>query len=159
MKAFAALMFLFCSLAASQTAAAADTIADDKMKPYREALHGDLRQFYADRLMLSDKEGNKFWPLYNEYAADQKEIDDRLFMLLQKYANLYKQGSLSDRKAKPLLKEAMEIEEENWKLQDKTMNKAKKVLSPFKASLFMQIDNRIRIAARYERALQVPLIN
>jgi hypothetical protein len=157
MKAFAALMFMLSTLVAPSAAAAEDS--GDKMAPYRAALHGDLRQFYADRLMLSDKEGKKFWPLYNEYATAQKELDDRLFMLLQRYANVYKQGPLTDRSAKPLLKEALAIEEEDWKLRDKTMEKAKKVLSPFKASLFMQIDTRIRTAARYERALQVPLVN
>lgn len=159
MRILTVLMLALATLTASAFASAADPIADDKMKPYREALHGDLRQFYADRLMLSDKEGKKFWKLYNEYAADQKELDDRMFMLLQSYANLYKQGPLSDRKSKPLLKEAMQLEEESWKLRDKMMEKSKKALSPFKASLFFQIDTRVRTAVSYERALQVPLVN
>lgn len=146
-------------LALPQPANAADPIADDKMKPYREALHGDLRQFYADRLMLTVDEGEDFWPLFNEYVAKQKELDDRMFMLLQRYANDYKQGPLTDRKAKPLLKEARAIEEQGWKLHDKYMEKFKKELSPFKAAQFFQIDHRIRTAASYERALQVPLVN
>jgi Spy/CpxP family protein refolding chaperone len=152
------LLLALATIAMPQFASAAPA-ADDAMKPYREALHGDLRQFYADRLVLTDKEAKKFWPLFGEYTDKRKQLDDRLFMLLQQYANLYKQGPLSDRKAKPLLKEAREIEEESWKLHDKYMEKAKKVLSPFKASKFFQIDHRIRTAANYERALQVPLIN
>ena len=58
-----------------------------------------------------------------------------------------------------LRREAMAIEQDDWKLHDKTMKKANKVLSPFNAALFNQIHARIRTAARYERALQVPLIN
>ncbi len=160
MKNLSALLFALATLALSGLAAAADApIPDDKMAPYRNALHGDLRNFYADRLALSQDEGEDFWPVYNDYAAEQKKIDDRVFMLLQKYASLYKQGSLSDRKAKPLFKEMMDIEQEEWKLHDKFMKKAAKELSPFKATLFYQIDNRVRTAAKYERALQVPLIN
>lgn len=139
------------------TASAADP--DDAMAPYRAALHGDLRQFYADRLMLDNDEGEDFWPIYNEYAAAQKALDDRLFMLLQRYANEYKKGPLTDRSAKPLIKEAMEIEQEDWELREEMMKKTRKALSSFKAAKFYQIDNRIRTAARYERALQVPLIN
>ena len=158
MNKFSAILLALATLALPGLASAAPA-SDDAMAPYRAALHGDLRQFYADRLMLSDDEAEDFWPVYNDYVADQKKIDDRMFMLLQRYANLYKQGSLSDRQAKPLLKEAMEIEEEDWKLQEEIMKKAKKTLSPFKASLFLQIDNRVRTAVRYERALQVPLVN
>jgi hypothetical protein len=160
MTKFPALLVMLATLALPGLAAAADpAIPDDKMAPYRTALHGDLRQFYAERLMLSQDEAEDFWPVYNDYVADQKELDDRLFMLLQKYAGLYKQGSLSDRKAKPLFKEMRDIEQEDWKLHDKFMQKAAKELPPFKATLFYQLDNRVRTAARYERALQVPLIN
>ena len=152
-------LLLALAFAAPQLASAAAPIADDAMKPYREALHGDLRQFYADRLMLTVDDGEDFWPLFNEYSAKRKELDDRLFMLLQQYANLYKQGPITDRKAKGLLKEAQEIEEESWKLRDKYMEKVKKELSPVKSAQFFQIDHRIRTAANYERALQVPMIN
>lgn len=152
------LIVLFVALIAPGLATA-DPGSGDKMDPYRAALHGDLRQFYSERLQLTVDEGEDFWPIFNDYTAAQKEIDDRWFMLLQRYASMYKQGSLSDRQAKPLLKEAMAIEQDDWKLRDKTMKKANKALPPFKAVLFNQIDARIRTAARYERALQVPLIN
>lgn len=157
MKALPVLVLILGTLCAPSAGAFA--VPDDKMAPYRAALNGDLRQFYAERLALSNDEGEDFWPLYNEYAADRKALDDRLFMLLQRYANDYKQGPLTDRKAKPLLKEAMEIEEEDWKLREEMMKKTRKALSPFKASLFLQLDTRIRTAASYERALQVPLVN
>ena len=159
MSKLKALSLCLALVALPQLASAADPIADDKMKPYREALHGDLRQFYADRLMLTVDDGEDFWPLFNEYVAKQKELDDRMFMLLQKYANLYKQGPITDKKAKGLLKDARDIEEAGWKLHDKYMDKFKKELSPFKAAQFFQIDHRIRTAASYERALQVPLVN
>ena len=156
------ILFLCGALACGTLFAPAAALAADSgdaMAPYRAALHGDLRQFYADRLMLDNDEGEDFWPIYNEYAAKQKALDDRLFMLLQRYANTYKQGPLSDKSAKPLIKEAMEIEQLDWELREEMMKKARKALSPFNAAKFYQIDNRIRTAARYERALQVPLIN
>ena len=153
------LLLALAALALPQFASAAAPMADDTMKPYREALHGDLRQFYADRLVLTVDEGEDFWPVFNEYQAKQKALDDRLFMLLQQYANLYKQGPISDRKAKGLLKEARDIEETTWKLHDKYMDKVKKELSPFKAAKYFQIEHRVRTAASYERALEIPLIN
>lgn len=161
MKKLSALLLAAALLALPGLAAAADsaTLPDDKMKPYRAVVGGDLREFYASKLMLSADEAEDFWPVYNDYADDQKKIDDRMFMLLQRYADVYKQGSISDRKAKPLFKEMQAIEQEDWKLHDKFMKKAYKELSPFKAAKFYQLHNRVRTAIRYERALQVPLVN
>jgi len=159
MKKSLLIALALATLAAPGLASAAPAMPDDKMTPYRVAAQGDLRQFYADRLQLSQDEAEDFWPVYNKYATEQKELDDRLFMLMQKYAGVYKTGSLSDRKAKPLLKEARAIEEEQWKLHDKFMDKAYKELSPFKAALFFQLEVRVQTAIRYDRALQVPLIN
>ena len=155
--AFLALGLLAIGSLAAPSAASADS--GDAMAPYRSAANGDLRQFYADRLMLTEKEGKKFWPEYNEYAAAQKELDDRFFMLLQSYANAYKKGPLTDRTAKPLLKDAIEIEQESWALHDKFMKKAMKILPPFKGAMFYQLDSRVRTTAKYDRAAQIPLIN
>src|SRR5688572_32011536 len=68
----------------------------------RADLQAERTKLVAANLQLTDAEGAKFWPLYNDYRAQQSKLGDRTIALVEDYAQNYE--SLSDEKAKDLLR-------------------------------------------------------
>src|SRR5438067_11354872 len=78
-----------------------------------EQLKADKRAIVAKYLGLTEAQAKAFWPVYDEYQANLQKIDQRLFALLQSYANDYGSQSLTDEKAKTLLDDWIAIENDD----------------------------------------------
>ncbi len=157
MKLFTALAFAFASLALP-CAASADPTIDAQAAEFRAALSKGMREVYVEALKLDDAQGKAFWPVYDAYAADMKAHNDKLLVLIKRYAAAYNAGPVDDATAKSLVKEALELEKAECKLRDDVMNKAMKALPAVKAATFFQIDNKVRATLKFELALQIPLV-
>jgi len=40
-------------------------------------------------MSLSEEEGQKFWPIYNHYVKDLREVNNQKYALLKQYAEMY----------------------------------------------------------------------
>src|ERR1700723_2570965 len=77
--------------------AAKSSTADDASQPksddFIELLRKDVRfqkkQIIAENMDLSDAEAEKFWPVYDQYAATLSKIYDVKIALLKDYADNY----------------------------------------------------------------------
>ena len=49
----------------------------------------DKRAVYAKNLNLTEDESLVFWPIYDEYEAAAKKLDDRFLANLEVFANMY----------------------------------------------------------------------
>ena len=99
----------------------------------------------------------KFWPLYEQYLLDQTEVDDSLSALIQDYARSYNSGSVSDEKAKDLLKQWMRVEKKSLKLKKKYTKKFRKVLPAKKVLRWLQLENKIDAVMHLDLAKEIPL--
>jgi hypothetical protein len=92
----AMLLLLIGGMAAAQDKPAekpASTPADkpaDNLEVLRDKLRADKRLLIAERLELTEKESQAFWPVYNAYQSDMIAHYDRVFKLLDDYAGAYK---------------------------------------------------------------------
>jgi Spy/CpxP family protein refolding chaperone len=117
----------------------------------------DKRAVYAKNLGLTDSESRAFWPVYDDYEAKTKKLDDRFVENVNKFADKY--DTLTDADAKAVLKEKMAIEKERASLKQTYTAKVAKVLPPKKALRYAQIESRVETIVRSNVYSLIPLAN
>ena len=141
-----------------------NTTADDTSQPkpgdFIELLRKDVRsqkkQIIAENMDLSDAEAEKFWPVYDQYAAELSRIYNTKIALLNDYAENY--SSMTGEQAENYIRKRAEVEQSIMQLRLKYMPAFRKVLSGRETALFYQLDWRLGLAIDVE-LVQVPLIN
>jgi hypothetical protein len=128
------------------------------MEILRQKIKADKKLVVAQNLELTDAEGTAFWPVYDAYQKDLQQINQRLVATIKGYADAYNKGPVTNDTAKRLLDEAQSIDEAEATLRRTSMPKILAALPAMKAARYIQIENKIRAAVRYELAANIPLI-
>ena len=115
----------------------------------------DRRSVYAASLALCDPESRAFWPIYDEYEAKVKTLDDRFLNLVNHFAAEY--DTLSDAEAADMLKEKMDIEKERMALKQSYTRRIAKAIPPKKALRYAQVETRIENIVRRDVYSLIPL--
>jgi hypothetical protein len=115
----------------------------------------DKRSVYAASLALSDSESRAFWPIYDEYEAKVKKLDDRFLELVNRFASEY--DTLSDSEAAEMLKEKMAIEKERMALKQSYTRRVAKAIPAKKALRYAQVETRIENMIRRDVYGLIPL--
>lgn len=138
----------------------ADTASQPKPDDFVGLLRKDIRsqkkQIIAANMGLSDAEAEKFWPVYDQYAAELSRIYDAKLALLNDYGENY--TSMTGEQAESYVRKRAEVEQSIMQLRLKYMPAFRKVLSGRETALFYQLDWRLGLAIDVE-LVQVPLIN
>jgi hypothetical protein len=141
---------------------AVPAIAQDKatsnMEILREKVAADKKLLVADNMNLTQAQAKGFWPVYEAYQQDLRHINERLSKVVAEYAEAYSKGSVDNKTAKRLLKEALAIEESEVRLKRSYLPRLEKVLPETKVARYLQIETKIRALVRYELAAQIPLV-
>jgi hypothetical protein len=130
----------------------------DNMQILREKLKADKKLLVAANMDLTESEAKGFWPVYEQYQKDLDAINQRIVKLIESYAADYRANTLTDEKAKVLIDEMVAIEQAEAGLKTSYVPKLSKVLPPKKVARYLQIENKIRAAVKYEVAEGVPLV-
>ena len=138
--------------------AMAQTPTTTNMEILRQKIKADKKLVVAQYLQLTDAEGATFWPVYDAYQKDLQQVNQRLASVIQAYADAYNKGPVANDVAKKLLDEALAVDEAELKLKSSYMPKIVGALPVTKAARYIQIENKIRAAIRYELADGIPLV-
>ena len=138
--------------------AMAQTPTTTNMEILRQKIKADKKLVVAQYLQLTDAEGATFWPVYDAYQKDLQQVNQRLTSVIQAYADAYNKGPVANDVAKKLLDEALAVDEAELKLKSSYMPKIVGALPVTKAARYIQIENKIRAAIRYELADGIPLV-
>jgi hypothetical protein len=143
---------------AVKTSASNDSQAspDDFVDLLRKDIRSQKKQIIAENMQLSDAEAEKFWPVYDQYAAELAKIYDVKVALLNDYVNNY--SSMTGEQAESYIRKRGEVEQSIMQLRLKYMPAFRKVLSGRETALFYQLDWRLGLAIDVQ-LVQVPLIN
>jgi hypothetical protein len=152
------LMTAFAIASALAAPALAQTAGTTNMEILRQKIKADKKLVVAQNLKLTDAEGAAFWPVYEAYQIDLQQINQRLAKTIEAYAAAYNAGPVASDTAKKLLDESLAIDEAEVQLKKATAAKAMAALPAAKAARYIQIENKIRAAIRYELAANVPLV-
>jgi len=140
------------------SAAAAQTTGTTNMDILRQKIKADKRLVVAANLKLTDAEGAAFWPVYDAYQKDLQQVNQRLAAVVVAYADAYNKGPVANDMAKKLLDDAMAVDDAEGKLKASYVPKVLATLPATKAARYIQIENKIRAAIRYELAEGIPLV-
>ena len=138
--------------------ATAQIINTTNMDILRQKVKADKKLVVAANLQLTDAEGAAFWPVYEAYQKDLQQLNQRMGAMVVSYANAYNKGPVANDVAKKLLDEALAVDDAEAKLRASYAPKILGTLPATKAARYIQIENKIRAALRYELAAGIPLV-
>lgn len=137
---------------------AQDKPSDTNMQILLDKVKADKKLVVAANMDLNDVEGKAFWPIYDAYQKDLQAINDRLATTILAYADAYNKKALTDELAKRLTNEALAIDQHELTLRRTYAARLERVLPAKKVARYIQIENKIRAALRYEIAAGIPLV-
>ncbi len=152
------LMTAFTIAAALVVPALAQNAGTTNMEILRQKIKSDKKLLVAQNLNLTDAEGAAFWPVYEAYQKELQQINDRLSATINAYADAYNKGPVANDAAKKLIDEALAIDDAELQLKKTAIPKVMAALPAMKAARYIQIENKIRAAIRYELAASIPLV-
>ena len=152
------LMTAFAIAAALAAPALAQNAGTSNMDILRQKIKADKKLVVAQNMNLTDAEGAAFWPVYEAYQKDLEQINRRMAAAIEAYAAAYNEGPVANDTAKKLLDESLAIDDAEAQMKKATAAKAMAVLPAAKAARYIQIENKIRAAIRYELAANIPLV-
>lgn len=122
-----------------------------------QSAYGMEKRAIVERAMkLTDAEAAGFWKIYEEYEVSRKEYGKKRVSILVDYATNY--ATLTDDKAKEIVKSSLANQISFAKLQQSTFNKLTKVISPKRAAQFTQLENYLETVIRLNIADDIPFI-
>ena len=136
----------------------AQTTDTTNMEILLQKIRADKKLVVAQNLQLTDAEGKVFWPVYNAYQKDLQQINQRLTNMILAYADAYNKGPVANDVAKKLIDEALAIDDAEAKLKSSSAPKILAALPATKAARYIQVENKIRAAVRWELAANIPLV-
>jgi hypothetical protein len=129
---------------------------DDDVQMLKKDLKSQKKQIVAANMNLTDVEAEKFWPVYDRYAADLGNIYDTKLALVKEYFETY-QG-MSGEEAEGYIRRRAAVEERVMQLRLKYLPEFRKVLSGRQTALFFQIEWRLDLMINLQLA-QAPMMD
>jgi Spy/CpxP family protein refolding chaperone len=111
--------------------------ADDFIELLRKDVRSQKKQIIAENMGLSDDEAQKFWPVYDQYAAELSRIYDTKIALLKDYTENY--SSMTSEQAENYIRKRGEAEQSIMQLRLKYIPAFRKVLSGRKTALLLSL--------------------
>jgi hypothetical protein len=142
------LMLLAAPAAAQQMA--------DKIEVTRSVVDAERKMIVSKNLDLTEAESEVFWPVYNEYSAAIRKVNDKRVALIRSFAADF--DTLDDDRAEDLMKDYLEFQEDHVKTRRSFVKKFGKVLPARKMFRFYQIDGKLNVIVDFELARSIPLI-
>jgi hypothetical protein len=132
------------------------TVNDRDVALLRQDLQAKAKQLITKNMQLTDSEAAAFWPVYDQYAAEVRKVNDTRFGLMKQYAKVYQ--TMTADQADSMVKLLAEADQTIIALRMQYLPRFQQVLPGTKAALFMQLDRRLDNLANVQMATQLPAI-
>ncbi|HET7108932.1 MAG TPA: hypothetical protein VFI38_19115 [Candidatus Acidoferrum sp.] len=131
------------------------TITDEDIALLRRDLRAKKMQVIGQNMSLSDREAEKFWPIYNHCVKDLQEVNNQKYALLKQYAEMW--STMSDEDALIYVRNWLEADGQAQALRLKYVPVVSQVLPGKKAATFFQLDRRLNMIIDLQLFSQIPL--
>ena len=131
-------------------------ISDQDIQLLRKDLRAQKKQLVAANLSLTADQATKFWPVYDQYIAEQTKIHDQKYAVIKEFATSW--GSIDDAKAQELTNKALAVDQQVTQLRIKYVSLFLKVLPGKQVATFYQIDRRLQMMVDLQLMSQIPLV-
>ena len=129
---------------------------DTDLELFKKDVRSQKKQIVAANMTLTDAEAEKFWPVYDRYAADLAKIYDAKLALIEEYLDKYQ--TMTGDEAENYLRRRAAAEQAVMQLRLKYVPEFRKVLSGRQTALFFQIEWRLDLLINLQLA-HTPLID
>jgi hypothetical protein len=92
-------------------------------------------------MQLDPDQAAKFWPIYRDYDAELKKLNDLRVANIKEYAKSY--NTLTDAKADELIQNAISYQKQRMELLDKYYDRVKESLGAVTAARFVQVEQQL----------------
>jgi hypothetical protein len=154
-KLIPAIVLVAFALVGARSASAQDS-ADEDIKLFRKDLRSIRKQFIAANMVLSDKEAEQFWPLFEQYTQELVAKQDEKYALLKGYAQTYL--TMTDAEAEKYIRGRASVDQAISEVRLKYFPLFRKVLSGKSTARFFQLDWRLGLLMDLQLASQTPVI-
>jgi hypothetical protein len=137
---------------------AQEKTSDTNMQILLDKVKADKKLVVAANMELNDTDGKAFWPIYDAYQKDLQAINERLAKTILAYADAYNKNTLTDAQAKQFSDEALAIDQDEITMRKTYAARLSRVLPGKKVARYLQTENKIRAAIRYQLAAGIPLV-
>jgi len=131
-------------------------VTKEQIESIRNEFHAGKSDLIAKNISLTADEAAKFWPLYKQYDAAARALNDKRFELLLKYLDAGDKADAS--MAESLVKASLKRDVDLAKLRMDYAPRFAKVLPRPKAARFLQVDRALMLIADAKLASMVPLM-
>src|SRR5579864_133642 len=131
-------------------------LIDQSVALLRQDLRSGRKQAIAGSLQLTEAEATKFWPVYDQYAAELTKLGDQRYALIKEYANGF--GTLTDSESLSLIKRSLTLDEQIAELHSKYVPLVNQVLPGTKTATFFQLDRYINALIDVQIAGSIPVV-
>ncbi len=146
---------LALALGGFQFGIAQDTVMNE-MAIIQEMWGMAKKEVVGAYMEMDETKASAFWPVYDSYAMERKELGQERFNIIQDYANAY--DNINDEQAKDLTNRSFKNNIATEKLQLKYYKKMCKVVSPVEAAKFMQVEKYMETLVKSEMKEVIPFI-
>jgi hypothetical protein len=144
-------VFMLCLLLAMPVLALADEAGELRKK----IIFDQKKLVVIQNMEFTEKEKKEFWPVYQKFQEELFPLSQRTVELVLAYASVFQ--SLSDDQAAKIVEEYLTIQDSRQKIMRKYFKQFMKILPAKKVFRYLQIENKIAAAGRYELAQEIPL--
>lgn len=132
------------------------TVADQDLQLLRKDLRSMKKQLVAANMQLTEVEAQKFWPVYDQYAAETAKLYDVRYAIVKDYAANIRE--LTNEQAQTLAKRWNDVDGAGIQLRAKYFPLFEKAIAGKKTALFFQIDRRLALMIDLQLASEIPLV-
>ncbi len=149
---------IFAQAAQSSSGAGTSPTAsiDQDIKLLRADVQSARKEITAENMSLTADEATKFWPIYDQYAAETAKIGDARVALIKDYAASY--STMTDDQANQFIERATAIDKQFTDARSKYVPLFEKVVSAKKTALWYQIDRRLDLLVNLQLASNIPVV-
>ena len=122
----------------------------------RQDIERDRIALMGGAMGFNSQQAAAFWPIYEEYQVEFKQLGDREVEVILDYARNYE--SMTDEKARELATAALSIDEQQVALLRRYFERVDEALGAIIAARFMQVENQLNNLIQVQLASEIPLI-
>jgi len=147
--------------AQAKTVATAQTPEELNIKEYINLLREDVSKEKAKLLgavmQFDAEDAAKFWPIYRDYDAELKKVNDQREANILEYSRSY--SAMTDEKADQLIKKAMAYEKERDELLGRYYERIKQELGAVTAARFVQVEHQLLTIIDLKIVSSLPVVS
>lgn len=155
-----AAMVAALALALTGRAAVAQNPEGQQTTKYLELLRQDLRTqktaLVTEAMDLTDAQAEAFWPIYDQYSGEMREVWDGRVANIKLYAENYQR--MTDDMARQIAKRAFQLDEQRGKVLKKYYGRIEKAIGPMLAGRWVQVEAAIYDLISLQLAAELPLM-